>query len=70
VPDAIQNWYLPRILPDRWLDKLIGKRLVPTDSIESANTVRDDVATVVNASSIAAAQDASRSQIFPTDDFI
>jgi NAD(P)-dependent dehydrogenase (short-subunit alcohol dehydrogenase family) len=27
VPDAISNWYLPRILPDRWLDKLIGKRL-------------------------------------------
>ncbi len=31
VPDAVPNWYLPRILPDRWLDQLIGKRfgLVP-----------------------------------------
>lgn len=27
VPDAIPNWYLPRILPARWLDKLIGKQL-------------------------------------------
>jgi NAD(P)-dependent dehydrogenase (short-subunit alcohol dehydrogenase family) len=31
VPDPVPNWYLPRILPDLWLDKLIGKRfgLVP-----------------------------------------
>jgi NAD(P)-dependent dehydrogenase (short-subunit alcohol dehydrogenase family) len=27
VPDPIENWYLPRILPARWLDKLIGKRI-------------------------------------------
>jgi NAD(P)-dependent dehydrogenase (short-subunit alcohol dehydrogenase family) len=27
VPDAIPNWYLPRLLPARWLDKLIGKQL-------------------------------------------
>lgn len=27
VPDAIPNWYLPRLLPARWLDQLIGKQL-------------------------------------------
>jgi NAD(P)-dependent dehydrogenase (short-subunit alcohol dehydrogenase family) len=27
VPHALSNWYLPRLLPDRWLDKLIGKRI-------------------------------------------
>lgn len=27
VPDPIPNWIIPRILPDRWLDKLIGKNL-------------------------------------------
>jgi len=27
VPHAIKNWYLPRILPDRWLDRVIGEKL-------------------------------------------
>ncbi|NEU75030.1 SDR family oxidoreductase [Hassallia byssoidea VB512170] len=27
VPNAIQNWYIPRILPTRWLDRIIGKKL-------------------------------------------
>ena len=27
VPDPIPNWIIPSILPDRWLDKLIGKSL-------------------------------------------
>jgi NAD(P)-dependent dehydrogenase (short-subunit alcohol dehydrogenase family) len=26
VPNAIANWYLPKILADRWLDKIIGKQ--------------------------------------------
>ncbi|MBW4581941.1 MAG: SDR family oxidoreductase [Tildeniella nuda ZEHNDER 1965/U140] len=25
VPDPVSNWILPRILPSRWLDKLIGR---------------------------------------------
>lgn len=25
VPNPISNWFLPRALPDRWLDKLIGR---------------------------------------------
>jgi NAD(P)-dependent dehydrogenase (short-subunit alcohol dehydrogenase family) len=27
VPNPIPNWFLPLALPDRWLDKLIGKTL-------------------------------------------
>jgi NAD(P)-dependent dehydrogenase (short-subunit alcohol dehydrogenase family) len=27
VPNPIPNWIIPRLLPDRWLDKLIGKTL-------------------------------------------
>jgi NAD(P)-dependent dehydrogenase (short-subunit alcohol dehydrogenase family) len=26
VPNPLINWYLPRFLPDRWLDRLIGDR--------------------------------------------
>ena len=27
VPDPIPNWILPLVLPDRWLDKFIGRNL-------------------------------------------
>lgn len=27
VPDPVPNWILPLVLPDRWLDKLIGRNL-------------------------------------------
>jgi short-subunit dehydrogenase len=26
VPQRFKNWTLPRLLPDRWLDRLIGKQ--------------------------------------------
>jgi len=27
VPKKLQNWTLPLLFPDRWLDRMLGKRL-------------------------------------------